>query len=79
MECRFKHGDRVIAISRDRHIQKGDTGTVIENDSGCPYVSWDEYNENNYEKLGYSNVWSRMDDELELYKGRVSNPQYEIY
>ncbi len=79
--AKFKKGDIVTVIEQHDHIQPGDTGTVVENDSDNPYIEWDKFNEDNYEWCGYGSIWCVGEDFLELYETRyiVDEPQYEIY
>lgn len=41
--AKFKVGDRVRLVVRDDALPVGSVGTVLEDDSTAPYVSWDGY------------------------------------
>ena len=55
---------KVIADS-DNLIPVGATGTLIESNSGAPYVNFDEHHEGCFEEDGYLNVRSLWVYELE--------------
>lgn len=65
---KFKIGDRVYTIgsytfSDYKSIDAGDLGTVVEDDSTCPYVRWDRLKE----------TWAIDEDELDF--ARVGKKQ----
>lgn len=73
---KFKIGDRVVCIEGCKHIQVGDTGTVLEN-SVFPFIAWDKYNEDNHHSDFNENYWSVCEDYLEITSR--DNINYEIY
>ena len=55
-DCRI--GTRVVCVNDEGcNIPTGAVGTIIENNTTCPFVAWDEYfNEAQYDRDGYENV-----------------------
>lgn len=53
-----KVGQRVEAKVEIECVNIGATGTIIEDTSCQPFVSWDTYKEDMYNRSGHSNVWA---------------------
>lgn len=59
-------GKRVEVIAdSDNLIPIGATGTLIESDTGAPYVNFDEHHNGCFEEDGYPNVRALWHHELE--------------
>ena len=63
-----KIGTRVICINDEGgNIPSGSLGTIIEDDKTCPYVTWDEYfNDNWINYDGHKNVCAMYLQEIEV-------------
>jgi hypothetical protein len=61
---KFKKGDRVRALCDNLpYARKGDTGTVDDDNSSCPWILWDVPRHNDDLR------WSMNEEELTLIKG----------
>lgn len=69
-----KIGTRVVCIKDEGgNIPSGTLGTIIEDDKTCPYVSWDDYfNDNQFDRDGYKNVCGMYLREIEVLKENSS-------
>lgn len=67
---KFKKGDKVVSLVTENCIKRGMVGIVLENNSACPYVEWQDltmghdrpYND------GRKSCWALMEKEMELLK-----------
>lgn len=66
---KFKIGDRVIAISDGVGYNKGQTGTINQDNNDCPWVIWDD---NGKERAATQN-------RLELLPKAPIQINYQIY
>lgn len=65
---KFKKGDKVVSLVTENCIKKGMVGIVLENNSACPYVEWQDltmghdrpYND------GRKSCWALTEREMEL-------------
>ena len=64
-----KIGTRVICVDSEGIIPVGAVGTIIEDGSDYPFVSWDEhFNDSQYEYDGYENVYAKCLQKIEVVK-----------
>ena len=63
-----KIGTRVVYLKDEAcNIPMGSLGTIIENNTTCPFVAWDEYfNDNQFDHEGYENVCAMYLPEIEV-------------
>ena len=68
-----KIGTRVVCVDSDGVIPVGAVGIIFEDDSDCPFVSWDEhFNDSQYGYDGYENVYAVYLQQIEVVKENLS-------